>query len=437
MSELVTRAQIILLARTLHVSPHRLAHLERLGADHLHELQQRMAAVIFDEHAETFRRISKLVPFIPLTISMPLVQRIVPPTMTGRAAGAVGVDHPKKAVETMSLLGTEYATDCTPYLDPATVGLLASDAPPGPVVAVVNEMLRRRDYVTAGPFLGYATPSLIRAVEQGVPDDEGLIFSAAFAYSSASVSAVVRQLLDGPAQRIPRMVRTVLTGSPDLQSAALSVFARCDPDVIAAVGDILFGIGSPESLGVLLTNARRTGVTAEFLAFTASLSSAALGRLVTNPALAERDTLSGLVAALDGPVGPRSWRGLFELTAHGDIDLRRDVARLLAEVSAAMVAQLPSRATEAGVWTALLDMVADSDADVQAHIGGVWAALPDERRVGLQRHLDERTADPRLAVLRAAMPSVSVEEVFFRRRQLRRHGSGGPEFGAAAGSFGG
>ncbi|MBF6174333.1 hypothetical protein [Nocardia blacklockiae] len=436
MSELVTRAQIILLARTLHVSPHRLAHLERLGAEHLHEIQQRMAAVIFDDHSETFKRISKLVPFIPLTISMPLVQRIVPPMMTGRAAGAVGIDHPKKAIETMSLLGTSYATDCAPYLDPATVGLLASDAPLKPVVAVVNEILRRRDYVTAGPFLGYATPALVEAVEQGVPDDEGLIFSAAFAYSSESVSAVVRQLLNGPAQRIPRMVRTVLAGSPDLQSAALSVFGRCEPEVVAAVGDILFAVGSPASIGNLVVNAGRTGVTAEFLAFTASLSSRALDRLAANPVVAEHDTLTGLVAALAGTAGPRSWRGLFELAARTDVDTRRTVARLLAEASESMVAMLPSRATEAGLWRALLELVADADADVQAHIGAVWAALPDERRVGLQRHLEEHAGDPRLAVLRAAMPSVSVEEVFFRRRQMRRHGSGGAEFGAPTGGFG-
>ncbi|WP_024803916.1 hypothetical protein [Nocardia sp. BMG51109] len=438
MSELVTRAQIILLARTLHVSPHRLAHLERLGADRLHELQQRMAAVMFDEHTETFRRISRLVPVIPLTISLPLVQRIVPPMMTGRAAGAVGVDHPKKAIETMAMLRTSYAADCAPYLDPVTVGRLAADAPPGPLVRIVNEILRRRDYVTAGPFLEYATPSLIEAVEQGVPDDEGLIFSAAFAYSTTSISATVRQLLNGPAQRIPRMVHTVLVGSPELQSAALSVFGRCDPDIITAVGDVLFSIGSAESIGTLVSNAGRMGVTVELLSFTAHLSPVALDRMAANPVLADRNTVTGMVAALAGPVGSSSWRGLFELAARTDVDTRRTIARLLTEASEDMVATLPSRATEAALWPLLLEVVADADADVQARIGSIWAALPPERRAGLHRHLDERAGDVRLAGLRAAVPSVAIEEVFFRRRQMRRHGPGGDgtEFGAAAGGFG-
>ncbi|WP_280263425.1 hypothetical protein [Nocardia wallacei] len=433
MSELVTRAQIILLARTLHVSPHRLAHLERLGADHLHDLQQRMAAVIFDEHAETFRRISKLVPFIPLTISMPLVQRIVPPMMTGRAAGAVGIDHPNKATQTLTLLRTSYVADCAPYLDPRTVGMVAEVAPTESVIQVVNEVLRRRDYVTAGPFLAAATPRLIAAVEHGVHDDEGLIFSAAFAYSGTAVSAIIRQLLAGPAQRVPRMVHTVLIGSPELQSAALSVFARCDPDVIAAVGDIVFSIGSASSIGTLVTNAGRMGVNTELLTFTGHLGPVSLDRMAANPTVAQTDTLTGLVGALDGHAGANSWRGLLELGVRLDGGSKRTLARLLSRLPEPTVGQLPQRATEAGLWPKLLDLIADADADVQARIGAIWAGLPAERRTALQRHLDERATDPRLNILRAAIPTVSVEEVFFRRRQMRRHGPGTTDFGATTG----
>ncbi|MBB5917762.1 hypothetical protein BJY24_006674 [Nocardia transvalensis] len=436
MSELVTRAQVILLARTLHVSPHRLAHLERLGADQLADLQQRMAAVIFDDHAETFRRISKLVPFIPLSISMPLVQRIVPPMMTGRAAGAVGADHPKKASEVLSLLRTSYVADCAQYLDPDTVGMLADVAPIDAVLEIVNEVLRRRDYVTAGPFLAAATPRLIAAVERGVPDDEGLIFSAAFAYSGEAISMIVRQLLAGPAQRVPRMVRAVLAGAPDLQAAALSVFGRCEPNVVSEVGDILFGEGSAAAIGSLIVNATRSGVTIELLAFTGRLSPVALDRMATNSVFSDRNTLTALVGVLRPDTVSGVWRGLLEIAARAEPAVRRTITRLLAELPRHTVAALPSRATEAGLWPLLLDTLADADADVQAHIGTVWAALPSERRVGLQRHLEQRGADPRLAGLHAAVPDVSVEEVFFRRRQMRRRGPGdGTEFGAAAGGF--
>lgn len=424
MSDLVTRAQVILLARTLHVPAERLAHLERLGAEHLHELQQRMAAIIFDQHAETFARISKLVPIIPLSISMPLVQRIVPPMMAGRAAGAVGVEHPKKAAETVALLDTSYAADCAPYLDPTMVGQLADVAPPEPIVHILNELLRRRDYVTAGPFLAYATPALIAAAEHGVLDDAGLIYSAAYAFSGASISAILRQLLAGRQQRIPRIVHIALNGPADLQLAALSAFARCDADVIDAIGDIMFTIGSTESISNLIVTAIHLGAVAELLTFTGLLSPQALDRMAANPIMRNEAALVAIIGTLDSHAELGVWRGLIQLLARGDVDSRRRSARLIAELSAATVVALPSIATETDLWPMLLQVIAAGDADVQARVGAIWSTLPPERRAGLEWHIHHFDVDGRLASIIEQIPSMSVEEVFFRRRQMeRRRGS--------------
>ncbi|WP_228000988.1 hypothetical protein [Nocardia australiensis] len=421
MTDLVTRAQIILLARTLHVPAQRLAHLERLGAAHLHELQQRMASIMFDQHAEVFARISKLVPIIPLTISMPLVQRIVPPMMTGRAAGAVGVDHPKKAADTVALLGTAYAADCAPYMDPRTVGQLADAAPPDPIVLILNEILRRRDYITAGPFLAYATATLIDAVEQGVHDDAGLIFSAAYAFSAESVSAILRQLLNGRWQRIPRILHTVLNGSPDLQLAALSAFARCDDDVMTAVGDILFAVGTSESISNLIVTAIRVGAIAELLTFTGRMNPQVLDAMAANPVIGDEAALTAIIGALDHRYEPSVWRGLLLLIQRSDTGIQQIVARLVADLSDSSVATLPSIAAETGLWPQLLQVLASGDTSVHTRIGAVWARLPPERRAGLELHIHELQLDTHMAAITSQIPTISVEEVFFRRRQMRRH----------------
>ncbi|MFF0497958.1 hypothetical protein ACFYU5_16235 [Nocardia aobensis] len=426
MTDPVTRAQLILLARTLHVPPERLAHLERLGAGNLHELQQRMAAIVFDQHAETFKRISRLVPIIPLGISMPLVQKLVPPALTGRAAGAVGVDHPKKAAETVALLGIGYAADCAPYLDPRTVGELADIAPPEPIVQIVNEVLRRRDYITAGPFLGYASPRLIEAVERGVPDDEGLIFSASFAFSTSALTSVLRQLLTGPARRMPRMIQTVLHGSPELRLAALSIFARCDTDVVADVGDIVLGVGTPAVLCNLVTTAIHGGAVRDMAVFFDTLRPAALAAMAALPIFTDTAVAAALLRGLEGCSDPSPWRGLFALLAQLDPTMRPALADMLAQQSDATIGALPSHATEADLWPVLLDIVAAGDHSVQTRIGSRWAMLPPERRAGVQWHLDEHSEDPRLTTVAGAVAasSVSVEEVFFRRRQLgRRRGA--------------
>ncbi|MFE6920756.1 hypothetical protein ACFVAV_06890 [Nocardia sp. NPDC057663] len=424
MTDLTTRAQLILLARTLHVHPQRLQHLRYLGADRLHELQQQISGVLFDQHSETFRRISALVPFIPLSISIPLVQRLVPPMTTGRAAGSVGVEHPVKAAETLMMLDPRYAADCAPYLDPRAIEQLSDVAPPGPIVEIVNELLRRCDYVTAGPFLSCATPELIAAVEAGVPDDAGLIHSAAYSYDVDILSAVIRQLLDGPHRRIPRMVHAMLAGRPALQHAALSVFSRCAPDVICRVGDVLFGNARPVEVGNLVRNAIGAGAVPEFLTLAGQLTPVALWTLVGNPVFDDPGVGVGLVAPLDNRSDSGSWLGLFTLMSRMDERVRSVVGYALAALSDSTVAELPARATETHCWPALLDLVAVSGPDAQARFGAVWSGLGPERRAHLHRCITEHHYDTRLAEITALVDPVAVDQLFFRRRRMQRYRHG-------------
>ncbi|MEU1426343.1 hypothetical protein ABZ412_04595 [Nocardia sp. NPDC005746] len=397
MTDLVTRAQLVLLARTLHVPVERLAHLEHLGPHRLHELQQRMAANLFDQHTPVFERMATLVPIIPLAISLPIVQRLVPPSMTGRAAGAIGVKYPAKAVEALLRLDVGYAADCGPYLDPRTVGQLTDDAPPAPVVAILNELLARRDYITAGPFLAYATPELISAVEQGVPDDEGLIRSAAYAYSSEAISAVMRRLLTGEGRRLPRMLGTVINGSKELRLEALSVFARCAPDVIGAVGDILFEVAPPSAVADLLTTFIAADATEDMLRFVGRLSPHALTRLALNPVLPE--IADALVDAVDGSSDVGVWRGLLEPLARTPDEVRRRAGMRLARLDAATLLTLPALAQAARLWPPLLWVLAATDVDVQSRIGELWATATRLDLDVLERRIADQRLESTLATL--------------------------------------
>ncbi|WKG07976.1 hypothetical protein QX204_23265 [Nocardia sp. PE-7] len=421
MTDLITRAQLILLARTLHVHPQRLDHLRYLGADRLHALNQQISGVLFDQHTETFRRISSLVPFIPLTMSIPLVQKLVPPMMTGRAAGSVGLDHPGKAAETLMLLDAGYAADCAPYLDPRAIEQLVDQMAPGPIVEILNELLRRRDYITVGPFLACATPEVLAAVEVGVRDDAGLIFSAAFSYDVVVLSAVIRQLLDGPHKRVPQMAQTVLSGSSDLQHAALSVFSRCAPDVIRRVGDILFGSAQPGDVARLVRNALALGAVPEFLTLAGYLTPLGLWTLVGNPVFNDPDVGVDLVAPMDARKDAESWRGLFTLMSRMDGEVRSAAGYALALLPESAVAELPARATETGCWPALLDLVAVSGERGQARFGAIWAQLAPERRAYLHRCITELRYDTRLAEITALVEPVEVDLLFYQRRQKGRY----------------
>ena len=226
MSELVTRAQITLLARQLHVPEERVAHLERLGAAKLKDLREAMSHVMFDDNADVFRRVSMLVPIVPLPVVMPIVQRVCPPEMAGRAAGAIAVAHPKKSVSALTLVKPDYGASAAPFVDPRAVDKIAHLAPHPPVVAIAKELLSRRDYFTGGLFVDAATEDLIKSVEAGIDDDEGLIRTGAYVYSAKVLSNIIRVIIEASPDRIKRLVATSANGPTDLRLASLSVLSQ-------------------------------------------------------------------------------------------------------------------------------------------------------------------------------------------------------------------
>lgn len=423
MSDLVTRAQMILLARTLHVPVERIAYLERLGPDHLHELEQRISGRIYEFHGDMFKRIGRLIPIIPLTVSLPLVQRIVPPMMTGRAAGAVGVEYPDAAAETLTMLKTGYAADCTPYVDPKALGELGDIMASEPLIAIVNEVLRRKDHITVGPFLEYAKPKFVEAVEHGTFDDEGIIFSAAYAYSASAISNVLRQLLDGRSKRIPRMMETVLAGSPELQEASISVMSRAENDVVSRIGDILLSLATAESLGKLAAHTIQKGAAPELMTFVSKLGRPGLARMAMNPIFANTAALNAIVESLVIAFQPGPWRGLLMLSEHCHPDVQRYIAGLIVRMPVEQLAELPSIANADDLWPELLRLLAVADHPSQRRIGAIWAGLPAERRAGLHRRIAELQLDARLAGIVEEVPNISVEEVFYQRRRRGRRRS--------------
>ena len=90
-ADILTRAQLSLLAALLQTDAANLASLERLGADDLKALRGAMSDALFDEQAEAFTRVSKLAPLIPNAVVSNVAERAVPATVAGRLGGAVGL----------------------------------------------------------------------------------------------------------------------------------------------------------------------------------------------------------------------------------------------------------------------------------------------------------------------------------------------------------
>jgi hypothetical protein len=293
MSDLLHRAQLELLAKLLNVSPDRIAYLERFSAADLHVLRERISDAKFDASADMFRRISALMPIVPLSIAMPICQKICPPEMGGKAAGAIALAHPKKVATALSLVKPEYGASAAPYLDPRAVKQVAHLAPPLPIVAIANEILQRQDYVTAGQFVDVATPELIIEVEKGIDDDAGLIRSGAYVYSAKVLNNVVGLIAAHNRPRVHRIIAAMLTGDRDLQLAGLSVFSRLDDDLIKLTGEVLLEEGTDESLTALFQTFRDAGADEDIATLIRHMAPENVAKLASLPGIAQLGIFAG------------------------------------------------------------------------------------------------------------------------------------------------
>ncbi|BDT99292.1 hypothetical protein [Nocardia sputorum] len=98
MADLLTHAEITILAQTLDTDKAALSSLERLGADNVRALRTRISDLLFDSLAPTFTRVSKLAAVVPDALILTLAERAVPAEVAGRAGGAIGMDHPIRSL---------------------------------------------------------------------------------------------------------------------------------------------------------------------------------------------------------------------------------------------------------------------------------------------------------------------------------------------------
>lgn len=225
-----------MLAKAMDADPDQIQHLERLGSENLHAIRSRVSRVLFDVHAPQFARISKLSGLIPDALVAALAQKIVPPLVAGRAAGALGLDHPERVKGVIARISPQYLADAAAYLDPRVIPVLAPMMSAEVLVPAAIELLRRGDYIIAAGFIENAPTDLIRDFACGIADNAGLLFTAAMTPAADRLNAILRAF---PPDRLSEIIADAACGSDELLLAGISVLARLDEGLIARCGDML------------------------------------------------------------------------------------------------------------------------------------------------------------------------------------------------------
>lgn len=276
MADILTRAQLSLLAALLQTDAANLTSLERLGADDLKALRSALSDALFDEQAEAFARVSKLAPLVPNALVITVAHRAVPPEVAGRVGGAVGLAHGDRAIGVLSGMKPAYLADAAPYVDPRVIPHFAPRLPAKLLIPAAKELLRRRDYLTASRFVEFATDDHIVAFEQAIDDDEGIVLTGVLVSDTKVMNDIMRAA--GP-DRSLRMARTAAEGKPDVLAALLSLLNRIDPALAKPAVTELLGHSDVDVVVHVLEVAMAEGVVVEALELSAVLDGETRARL--------------------------------------------------------------------------------------------------------------------------------------------------------------
>jgi hypothetical protein len=158
MSDPLVDHEITELAVVTQVSVDRLSGLAELGADDLHILRKAVTIKLHEQYSADYRRLGVMVRFMPKRLAAKMGIKLLPPRILGRAAGPVFHTRTGRTLAKMTDIPPEVIAEAAPYMDPRTIGRVASEIPTNSrelVNGIMDELIRRDDLATIDRLLLY------------------------------------------------------------------------------------------------------------------------------------------------------------------------------------------------------------------------------------------------------------------------------------------
>lgn len=350
MSELLTRAELIKLARVLGATDDAVAFLAPLGVDGLRRLGTRISLALFNDHRAALQKLADASRLLPASLVAKMSELVFGPMLSARVAGLM---PPERAVEVAGKLRTKFLADVCVQMDPRSASEVLALIPTRIIVEVARLLVERREYVTMGRFVDDLTDDAIRAVADSVEDDAALVHVGYFVERRERLNELVDIL--GP-KRIEGMVAAVAAGPAELQTAGLAMMGQFTRLQQGRFGEAAIALG-PKALNALIEAAQREGVLE------------VVGSILQHVGATGRSAFAAMLAGMDAA----TFNGWARMT------------------------------TQAGLWGAALRILAASGPELQQQAAQAMTRLEPPDRAAIVAAIKQERLQGPLASLRAAL----------------------------------
>ncbi|HEY1712436.1 MAG TPA: hypothetical protein VGG07_06015 [Solirubrobacteraceae bacterium] len=186
-------AEVMKLARLLGREPDDLAYLESVAPADLRAFRDGVTETLYDAHGGALGRLAAASRLLPAGVTATIGQRAFGPLLSARLAGLLDTD---KAVDVAGKLPPPFLADVAVELDPRRASDLIASIAPALIGQVTAELVKRREYVTMGRFVGHLSDEAITAA-LGAMDDEAVLQTAFVLEDRSQLSRLFTKLPKG------------------------------------------------------------------------------------------------------------------------------------------------------------------------------------------------------------------------------------------------
>lgn len=287
MSTLAARAEVIKLARELSVEPEALDFLKEASAEDLRTFRYRMCAELDGKHRPMFAKLAAASKLLPNTLTIKIAMKYFGPMLCGMVASELTAD---RAATLMNHIPVDFLADATHYVDPIAAEGIIQGLSTEKMVPTMQELLRRKEYVTLARFLGAVTDEQLLTVVPLVQTGEDLLMVGFYAEVTDRFEVVVRDL---PVAQIHAIVQAAV----DLDSfaEALTLMLHLTEPTRARVANAAAEMG-PDVVTKMIESAHREDAWAELIPVAVSMSDEYL-RSTANLDVWDDESLTGVIRA--------------------------------------------------------------------------------------------------------------------------------------------
>lgn len=162
------RAEILKLAKLLHLDPQRLAYLDRVPVEDLRVLREQVTDKLFTAQESALRGLVAASKLLPVGLVASLGQSTFGPMLSARIAGLL---DPDRAVEIAARMATAFLAEVATELDPRRASAVIAGIPPQRIFEITSELARHQEYVTMGRFVAHLGDDALAAALSALDDD--------------------------------------------------------------------------------------------------------------------------------------------------------------------------------------------------------------------------------------------------------------------------